>query len=408
MKKITLFSLLLTTFGGFAQSTVQDTINMGANYANEVFYKLNNNQKSAVAASSWNIGFETATMSATVFSNPANTKVYRYPNGTNAAFASVDTTGLSTWPQLYNGIGDYSGAFNQGITNGFDYGWGSYNMTTHQVVGDSLYVILVGTNAYVLDIVNRVSGTYNLKFAPLSDLANPTTLAINGTQYQNKNFVFFNLATGAVVDNELEGFDLWFRKFHGLYGSYSVQTVTGILTAPGLEVAAVTVGSGDQASHNDYQAGTYSTDNNVIGDKWKSVSYTTFQWSVTDTTVYYVKKENGDIFKLFPTGFTGNSTGTAYFTIEQIAFAGVENASNTLLDVYPNPATQIVNVVLDAKSDITINVRNQMGQTVLVETVTGQAGLTTKQVNIEALTAGMYFVEVVQNGQSVVKQLVKQ
>lgn len=407
MKKITFFGLLFTAFGSFAQTTVQDTIIMGASYSNEVFYKLNNKQKETVPANSWNIGFETATMSATIFSNPANTKVYRYPNGTNADFSSVDTTGLSTWPQLYNAIGDYSGTFNQGVTNGFDYGWGSYNMTTHQVVGDSLYIILVGTQAYIVDIVSKVSGTYNLKFAPLSDLENPTETSIAGPQYQNKNFIFLNLESGQVVDNELEGFDLWFRKFHGMYGNYSIQTVTGILTAPGIEVAAVTVPAGGQEAHTDFEAEAYSTDNNVIGDGWKSVNYTTFLWSATDTTVYYIKKDNGDIFKLYPTGFTGNSTGTAYFAIQQIAFMGVETATNALLDVYPNPATQMVNIVLDAQADITINVRNQMGQSVLMDTVNGQSGLTTKTLDIKTLNPGMYFIEVTQNGHSTVKQLVK-
>ena len=122
----------------------------------------------------------------------------------------------------------------------------------------------------------------------------------------------------------------------------------------------------------------------------------------------YVKNEDGDIFKLYPTGFTGNSTGTAYFMIEQIAFAGVESIDNTVFDIYPNPATGVLNIVADLKGDAVINVRNQMGQTVVVESVNGQTGLMNKQINIESLSTGMYFVEISQNGTSVVKTLAKQ
>ncbi len=407
MKKITFFSLLFTAFGSFAQITVQDTIIMGASYTNEVYYKLNNKTKQAVPSSSWHIGFETATMSATIFSNPANTKVYRYPTGNNTAFSSVDTTGMSTWTQLYNGIGDYSGAFNQLVTNNLDYGWGSYNMTNHQVVGDSLYIIQIDQAVYVLDIVNKASGTYNLKFSALADISNPTTLAISGGQYQTKNFVFLNITSGEIVDNELEGFDLWFRKFHGNYGTNGIQTVTGILTAPGLEVAAVTVDAGSQASATNYQIGDYSQANNVIGDGWKSVSYVTFQWSVTDTTVYYIKNEAGDIFKLYPTGFTGNSTGTSYFSIEQLSFAGIENKELHVLDIYPNPTTNNVKIVLDVQSDLVINVQNQMGQILLSDSVNGQSGLTIKQINFDNMPVGMYFIEVISNGKSTVKTIIK-
>lgn len=409
MKKITFFSLLFTTFGSFAQTGVQDTINMGSGYANEVFYTLSDRKKVIVPANSWHIAFETSTMSAVAFSNPASAKVYRYENGKNTDFATVDTVGLATQAELFNYVGSYDGSFNRLSTGNLDYGWGSYNMTNHHVVGDSLYIVKVGSEAIVLDIVNKAIGTFNIKFAKLNDLANPTNLSIIGSDYATKKFIFVNLITGEIVDNEDAGFDLWFRKYHDFYGQAGINTVTGVLSAPGLEVAKVNVTAGEQASHNDYNQAVYESENNVIGSDWKNVDYQTFAWTVTDTSVYYVKKSNGDIFKLFPTKFTGTSTGIAYFNISQVANASLKNIENVLFDIYPNPAKSNVTIVVDAKDDnIVINVRNQMGQLVKNESVSGQSGLSTLSLDIQNLTAGMYLIEVIQNGQSVVKPLIKQ
>ncbi len=409
MKKITFFSLLLTTFGSLAQTGVQDNIIMGPGYANEVFYTLNNREKVAVPASSWHIAIETQTMSATVFSNPSNTKVYRYPNGKNSDFSIVDTVGMHNWNELFNYAGSYNGAFNRLGTNSMDYGWGSYNMTTHNVVGDSLYTLKIADTVIVLDLINKSAGTLNLRFARLGNTANPTSLSITGNNYASKNFIFVNLLTGQIVDNEVAGFDLWFRKYHDIYGQSGMNTVTGVLAAPGVQVAQVVVNAGEQAAHSDFQSSSFGTDNNIIGADWKSVDYTTFQWSVSDTTVYYVKKSNGDIFKLFPTAFTGQGTGVASFNISQVANAGITSAKETLVDLYPNPAKNNLTLVIDAQSSgIQIIIRNQMGQTVQTESINGQAGLNTVSLDIQTLTTGMYFVEVVQNGYTVVKSLVKQ
>ncbi len=46
------------------------------------------------------------------------------PHGT-----TIDTSGLSTWPVLYNSTDEWEeGAFNTHSYGSFDYGWGVYNI----------------------------------------------------------------------------------------------------------------------------------------------------------------------------------------------------------------------------------------------------------------------------------------
>ena len=61
-------------------------------------------------------------------------------------------------------------------------------------------------------------------------------------------------------------------------------------------------------------------------------------------------------------------------------------AYNTLMNVYPNPAVDQLNITLNQNADITVF--NMVGQVVM--TTEGHVGVNT--INISNLTAGVYFV----------------
>lgn len=96
------------------------------------------------------IAIEVTGIAGSILANTANgVRVYKAPY-TIAQWAMVDTTGLaSTWPAQYNSETNWSaGAFNHGLSSAFDLGWGTYNPVTHNIPGDSCFVLMLPNGAW--------------------------------------------------------------------------------------------------------------------------------------------------------------------------------------------------------------------------------------------------------------------
>ena len=115
-----------------AQTIVADSATMGAGYANDVYYSLDNGTVATPAAANWDIAFYTNTWSAGIITNDGRSvTLWAYPTADTSGYATLDTTGLSTWPPLYNSTESWeNGAFNRNSKNHPDYGWGIYNVIT--------------------------------------------------------------------------------------------------------------------------------------------------------------------------------------------------------------------------------------------------------------------------------------
>jgi hypothetical protein len=73
---------------------------------------------------------------------------------------------------------------------------------------------------------------------------------------------------------------------------------------------------------------------------------------------------------------------------------GINELSNNTLSLYPNPATEVVNIV--SSNDIkTIDVLNYIGQTVYSNKNMAQK---TAQLNVTGFRSGVYFVKVTTTG----------
>ncbi|MBN8701702.1 MAG: T9SS type A sorting domain-containing protein [Bacteroidetes bacterium] len=103
-------------------------------------------------------------------------------------------------------------------------------------------------------------------------------------------------------------------------------------------------------------------------------------------------------------------SGTALSPEEQIeennnvAYkTGLEESSMNV-SVYPNPATDFVTIKVESTENTTATIYNYSG--VAVKTIA--LAETETKVNISELPAGMYFVEVVSNGNKEVKKVIKQ
>jgi hypothetical protein len=83
----------------------------------------------------------------------------------------------------------------------------------------------------------------------------------------------------------------------------------------------------------------------------------------------------------------------------------------TIGNVYPNPATNMVNIPVSMKNSagVTVKVVDVMGKTVTVENNTMlPAGQNLLSLSVNNLTKGIYFCQVTANGQTVNKKIVVQ
>ena len=82
----------------------------------------------------------------------------------------------------------------------------------------------------------------------------------------------------------------------------------------------------------------------------------------------------------------------------------------TTVRVYPNPATEVLNIEVNASrsSEMSINVYNLMGQNVMSQNVNITTGINVPSINTAELTSGIYFVTVKANGfENTMKFIVK-
>ena len=422
MKKITLMiASALTAFGLNAQ--VADTVSTGPGYANDVYYSLENNEVHTVERENWDIAFiASSSLGSGIMTNEgAGTDLYFYPNGDTSAWSSVDTSGIASWTKYYNHDSLWSiGAFAQTSTgyydpvfNTYDMGWGIYDMSSHVVTGDSLFVLKLSDNSFKKLWIQRLqSKHYYFKFADL-DGSNEVSDTVVKTDYENRNFGYYSLKTGTELDREPDNssWDLLFTKYNTLVqnseGGLSRYNVTAVLSNDGVSVNKV---SGVATESADTLSTSFSESLSEIGGDWKDYIHGS-GYVITDSLTYFVKAKDGDLWKVIFTGFGGSSTGDYHFTKQKITTTvGSPELNISSVGVYPNPASDVLNIVFDQKNadESKIDIYNISGILIHSHTIQGNTGLNTLKLNVDNYASGLYMVNVSSQGGSVVtKVLVK-
>ena len=77
--------------------------------------------------------------------------------------AQLDTAGISNWAKMYKSTASWEeGAFMAHATEHPDYGWGTYNMLTHGLIGDSIYIVKTVEGNYKRVWIREKPGYGNL------------------------------------------------------------------------------------------------------------------------------------------------------------------------------------------------------------------------------------------------------
>ncbi len=384
------------------KSASSDTVVMLPFYANEVYYSMENGSVLSSPRNQWDIAFRTAKRSSSILTNDGTGVVlYTYPKADTSGWATVDTSGLSSWKPMYNDVNDWeNGAFSRNAKGHPDYGWCIYNSVTHNLVGDSIFIIKLRDGSFrKLWIVEKFSAaaTFSFRYANL-DGSNPKSSLLDLTGDAAYDFVGFSLQTDQKISYEAPkaDWDLVFTKYMSVQPGGSSYPATATLSNEGVKVKNFRP---VPLTYSDWGVGVWDSTRSAIGWNWKSFDNVNFVYKVVDSSVYFVRTISGDIYKLYFTSFAGSTSGKISFMKEKVAGVGIsEPAAGTLrVAVYPNPAKDRINLYITGNpgENLSVVLTDLSGRQLRADRPGQLAdGLNAFSIDVAGVQPGVYFVMV--------------
>ncbi len=360
MKNILLIAAVALSSFTQAQPIVYDSVSMNTGYQDEIYYNLYSGTKTPVPFKNWDLAFCTNAMEVGIRINDVNgVNLWAVPGTDTLGWATVDSAGYQSWQEVHNtDTAMYYGAFNVNANGGtFDFSWGVYDVNTHEVTGDSLFLIKVTDlqgneffkKLWIIKRANNSMHDWIFRYANL-DNTGDVTVTIPTTTYDTKNFIYYSIINGTTVDREPASadWDFVFTRYTTDLGGGFYYPVTGVFSNFGVEVADVRPVDVATTNSDAPFLSLYSNHLNEIGHDWKTFNMTTSMWEVEDSLVYFVKTNAGEVYKVVFTGFDGSLTGNIYFNKTLVSTTGIADAGNhTGLAVYPNPAKDVARVSIN-------------------------------------------------------------
>lgn len=402
MKKFLLSTCCLLTLIQVQAQVITDTVSIGANYANQVWYSLQDDEQGASPKNNWDLAFEIESFGTSIHINSVTgTMLWTYPHGDTSSWNTMDTIGISGWVSQYNSDTSWSvGAFDIGADPGnmYDIGWGIYNSLTHIITGDSLFIIKLASGDYKkLWILNLAGGGFNFKYANL-DGSNLQSVFLPKSTYVGKNFGYYSLQSNMALDREpvvSSNWDLLFTQYTGFIPS--AYNVVGVLLNKG--VSAVKVGGiGDAPTNNNWQSYTFNTEINEIGYNWKA--FTGGNWVIEDSLLYFVQPDSGVIWKMIFTGFGGSALGDFVFNKEKLSTITSEDSESPVsaVAVYPNPSNgKEISLVLSCRhkgQNMQVRIFDLSGKIHNTFDLLADEGLQTLPISTAGISPGIYIVSI--------------
>lgn len=383
----------------FAQN---NQISLSSGYSNQSFFSMQNGEVLNIPNNDWDIAFSTDAFSSTIRINDGKgVELYTYHLGDTSNWSTINnsTQNILINP-MYNSDLDWEfGAFGNNQTSGFDYGWGVYNLQTHHIIGDSLFLIKTVNGVWKkLWLERKVLGEYFFKYANL-DGTSEVTESILASSYGNKRFIYFSIDNNIVLDREpiLTDWDITFTKYITPVQN-TPYPVTGVLCNVGIEVAEAD-GIANPLLYTDYMAHTFSTDINTIGYDWKS-----FQGSyiLDSDRCFFLRDYQQNIWRIFFSGFDGMSTGNIEFNTELLSTTSITNNNKKeIFSIYPNPTTrnQDITLIYDiVEGNGVVSIFDLTGREIY-NSILYKNGLKTHTIPTNILNNGTYIISLKINGQ---------
>ena len=410
-----LYIISLVLLHSFFLAQTNDSVSLNSSCSHQSFYNFNDGEIANVDNTNWDLAFSSGGYGSAIrINSQAGVELYVYPNGDINDWNSVDITNISNWPSIINSDTTWSiGAFNatSDPTNSLDLGWGVYSTITHHITGDSLHIVKLSNGDYKkLQMIKLSSGNYEFKYANI-DGTNEVVTSVSKSNYTSKNFGYYSITNNNELDREPNS-----SSWHILFTKYVTEIypgmnygVTGVLTNKNIEVAKAENVDLTNVSHSGY---SFSSKINTIGYDWKSYNMNSFSYDITDSLCFFVKDDQGSIWKLQLTGFEGNSTGNIHFNVENILSASDNITDKNIFAIYPNPTTsKEIKIIYD------INHRTSSLNKVKFFDINGKLvkslklannGFNERNLNLYDLKSGVYFVSLITDEKSFQQKLIIQ
>jgi len=375
---------------------------MSPGYTNEVYYNLATGTVKTSPRATWDIAFRTMKRSSSILINDgAGVVLYTYPKADTSGWAAFDTAGLSGWKPMYNDPNDWeNGAFSRNSKSNIDYGWGIYNIVTHNLTGDSLFVIKLRDGSFrKLWIIKKFSALdiYTFRYANL-DGTNEINASEDLSSLEATDFSGYSLQINTRVAFEpvKSSWDILFTKYMSVQPDGTPYPVTGVLSNDSVKTKKFYPVSLD---YTDFGPGIWDSTRSSIGWNWKVFDMNNFIYKIVDSTVYFIKPVSGDIYKLYFTAFAGSSTGVVKFNLERSAGAGISshNGNDLRVNIYPNPASARINLYVTGKpgEELTFVLTDLSGRQLRADRPGRLTdGLNAFSMDVTGVQPGVYFVTV--------------
>ena len=406
MKKIlTLSFVLLASASLYAQTAVYDSVTMGAGYANQIWYSMANGEVSQAPNNNWDLAFTTYFMGASAYINSAQgVTLYAIPNTDISGFTTtIDTSGYTNWQSLNNSDTTWNkGAFNQNMGSFPNYGWGNYDNVTHEITGDSLFLVRTGMNPNYsfkkLWVIKKdVSGNWIIRSANIDNTSDVTDTILYSS-YSTKNFSYYSLNNQADLNREplTTDWDITFARYTADVLTTTCIPSTGYFSVTGvLSNKKIVVAQADGADFSTVDFANYQSqlDSNIstIGFDWKCSGV------LTANVVYFIKANGGNVWKVqftlpAPTGATGK-----IFFEKELLTTGISPLNETInsISIYPNPTAGNSSLIVDAKKSgaASFSIYNTVGALVNIQSTSLKKGMNILPITTESLADGIYFIK---------------
>ena len=380
---------------------VNGQVTMGPNYANDVYYGLDGQTATETNRADWDISFyRKSNFSTGVRVN--DTKGIQVFEASNdlSTWSNINVANASSWTELYNDDTNWQeGAFNQGSAA---YGWGAYDIATHNVNGTVIFVLKYTSGEYVkfkIDKLVATQGQYNFTYSKYTNGAwsADKSVAISHSSSENRLFNYYNLLTDKVATPEPEQskWDLKFTKYItplDAGGSTVMYSVTGVLQSDVIKVAKTETG-------NPTDDAAYLTAINTAGYDWKTFNMSSGGYTIKPTNFFIKNSTTSKIYKLNFTSFEGSATGIVKFNYEDVTKTlGTTDLNKTSFGIYTNTnQPKTISIVYNSKeslsSDISVQIFAMNGQLVHQENYKPTSSFTNKTIQLSKLPAGVYIVK---------------
>jgi hypothetical protein len=425
--------LVLSAENLVAQTVLNDSAIMGPGYANQVYYDVKTGTKSNAAVNNWDIAHTSVSRDNCIRANHmSGLRVFQYPKGKTDAWASFDTTGWASWKPAWNDIHDHNkGAFNlYNDMSKWKFGWGTYDVNSKEVTGDSLYLLAwagmaPGTYSKFVKfwpVIQKANGDMVFKYANLDGTGEKMD-TIYQSSATGKMYKYYKFTGAGKPDREpiSDNWDISFNRYYELTpnpstGALEMYPVMGIESKRGTRTAKVfgrpfsSVNADSIWLVGDYSK-SFKNDLTGIGSGWKTFSGT---WSLNDTMSYIIERfrsgsNDTSYWLLHMTGFTGSSSGKIKFS--RMALRNSLSVKDPLfgtVKIFPNPASTMFYITLDMpKAKIcNVAVTTIEGKTLISETLNTQTTWNAYAISSENIPAGIYLLKIQSGSQILTQKLV--